>query len=79
MDSHVLVMNTLSNFSSLICTLSHSAGRLQEESILRPVENMPLCYLKQICIKIFVEFNTAVVPFLVVLDVQAVSYLIGAC
>lgn len=69
MDSSVLRMNTLSNFSSLVCTLSHSAGRLQEDSVLRLVENMPLCYLKQICIKIFVEFNTAVVPFLVMLDV----------
>lgn len=47
--------------------------------ILRPVENMPICYLKQISIKIFVEFNTAVLPFLVMLDVQAVSHLIVVC
>lgn len=74
-----MVVNALSNFSSLMCAVSLSAGRLQEDGRVRPVENMPPCYLKQICIKIFVEFNTVIVPFLAVLDVQTVSYLIAVC
>lgn len=60
-----------SSFSSLIGTLSCGAGRLQEDSILSLVENKPLFCLKH---KIFVEFSTAVVPFLVVQGLQALLY-----